>query len=95
MSKLLSNELQPVTQEHLNLEWGGNKNNFRCGFCGHKFQLGDQYCWVYTNDIPECGGNPLCCEKCAEIGTEGLRLAWKKKYDVAKNEMWWFTRHRH
>jgi hypothetical protein len=55
-----------VTEHDLNARWGGDApgKRFRCGLCNYKFQLGDYWRWVYTNDIPGAGGNPFICESC-------------------------------
>jgi len=55
-----------ATEEDLRLPWSGNKDNFSCGFCGHKFKVGDTWRFVFTNDskISGTAGNPLCCKEC-------------------------------
>jgi hypothetical protein len=61
-----SQEPQIATEHDLIANWGGVGPGvkFRCGLCNYKFQLGDYWRWVYTNDIPGAGGNPFICENC-------------------------------
>ena len=76
--------------------WSGGLNgkHFRCGFCGHKFKVGDYWRFQFTNDLPRAGGNPLVCESCDE-GPEKTRQKWVKKckafYD--SGEWWWFSKY--
>lgn len=53
-----------VIEKDLKASWSGGKNAkyFRCGLCGHKFQLNDIYCFIYAG----CDGltNFLVCENC-------------------------------
>jgi hypothetical protein len=51
-----------VTAEDMKRRWGGS--GLVCGFCGHRFALGDRARWQYTNDTPGAGGNPFVCEGC-------------------------------
>jgi hypothetical protein len=64
---------------------------FRCNLCGYKFQLGDQYRIVYTNDNPETFGNPLVCAKC-DTGDEDIKKEWAEMWRLAKTKFWWFIR---
>ena len=36
--------------------WNGDPKHFRCCLCGHKFQVGDRWRWVFTNNVPGCEG---------------------------------------
>lgn len=84
-----------VTARDLKLNWGGSPKNFRCGFCGHRFKEGDTARWLYTNDLPGAGGNPLMCVAC-DTGSntstrerwKDKRAEWKKQSDADKN--WFF-----
>ena len=57
-----------ATEEDLKAPWGGKTDgsNFRCGFCGMSFEVGDYWRWVYTNNSRVLGthGNPLVCKDC-------------------------------
>lgn len=47
MSDWSNGEPLIATEEHVNLQWSGNKANFRCGFCGHKIKVGERWMFVY------------------------------------------------
>lgn len=74
--------------------WSGGANGkwFFCGFCGHQFKIGDKYKAVYTNDIPECSGNPLICEGCHKNKThEEVRDVWRQKCEFLRQPQFrWF-----
>jgi hypothetical protein len=81
-----------ATEAEVNAPWSGNKKNFRCAFCGHRFKVGDVWRWLFTNDMPSYGGNPLVCESCDDE-TEALREKWKAKCDeFTGDRAWWFFR---
>lgn len=92
---LSSGELQDVTEVTLKRGFNGRgREDARCRFCGHLFQVGEQYRFVYTNDT-EGQGNPLCCGVCAsKYSTEELRMRWitmhRKIRKMAKGNYWWF-----
>ena len=93
---ILNGQPQIATKEHVNAPWSGSKKNFRCGFCGHKFKVGDYWRFVFTNDIPSAGGNPLICEKCDD-DNEVVREKWvqkHKKFKELDNDFWWFLKRR-
>jgi hypothetical protein len=97
MSKLFKQEMQTATAEDCRSRWGCGQPGefFRCGFCGHKFKVGDKWQAIYTNDMPEAGGNPLYCAGC-KSGPEALRRRWAEKcrewQRKIENEFWWFNR---
>jgi len=80
MSNIFRNELRPATEQECKARWSCAKpgENFRCGFCGHKFQIGDLWRGLYTNDMAHAGGNPLVCE-CCNADNESLRKDWLDK----------------
>src|SRR5687767_11524101 len=91
------NTIKLVTEEELKAPWGGDpKKFFRCGFCGHKFQLGDLFMLVYTNGMQGAGGNPMACGDCKTKhgGIEGLREEWRRKHvewkEAREGKFWWF-----
>ena len=55
-----------VTVDDVKRNWGGatDGSKFRCSICGHRFQAGDYYRWVYTNNLQGYGGNPFVCKSC-------------------------------
>lgn len=96
-----------ATDEHVKLRWNGSTKNFRCGFCGHKIAVGELWCFVFTNDIPDAGGNPMACcdcikaaEFCAvdaeETMQQQLRRKWKRQCEEWKSFItspkWWKLR---
>lgn len=95
MAKMFTDHsLQIVTEAYLKAPWSGNSRNFRCGFCGHKFQLGEKWRAIYTNDMSGSGGNPLVCESCNDT-QENLRALWKSKCEewdkMTEGQWWWFA----
>lgn len=93
MANFTTGEPQIATKEHCNAPWSGNKKNFRCGFCGYKFKVGDYWRWVFTNDIKDAGGNPLVCKQCDE-NPEKIREKWKQKFEEWSSDKWWWFRRR-
>lgn len=85
-----------ATEQHLKTPWGGNARNFRCGFCGYSFRVGDRFRWVYTNDIPGCGGNPFICKKCDTGTNDDARQKWQglclEFLKMSNEKYWFFTR---
>lgn len=84
-----------ATEAETKLHWcsHGPGEFFRCGFCGHKFKVGDQWRFCYTNDIPGSGGNPLVCAKC-DGPDEEVRARWKAKCEEWLSAKWWWFRRR-
>lgn len=86
---------QIATETDLKARWGGAEpgKNFRCHLCGYRFQLGDRWRCVYTNDMEDGvpGGNPLVCVEC-DTGTEGVRAEWKRMREVMDAPKWWTFR---
>ncbi len=95
MCNIFSETLSIATEETCKARWfcGAPGKYFRCGFCGHKFIVGDKYRALYTNDIAP--GNPLVCEKCNDT-TPLLRDKWLHKWvewnRMRQNELWFFTK---
>ena len=52
-----------ATEQDTTAPWGGAKNGkyFRCYLCGHKFQVGDKYRFIFSNH-----GNLMVCNACDE-----------------------------
>ena len=94
MPSFLNGDPIVATEQHINAPWSGNKKNFRCGFCGHKFKVGDTFRGLYTNDMKGAYGNPLVCNDCWE-GREVSREKWKilwENWRLIKVRYWWFVR---
>lgn len=53
-----------ATAEDVKAPWSGYSNGkrFYCRLCGHQFQVGDTFRWVYAGSIHRC--NLLVCELC-------------------------------
>ena len=66
MADWIKGEWQVATKEICEATWMGRRNGkyFRCAFCGHKFKIGDMWRRIFTNNVPNAGGNPLVCGKC-------------------------------
>jgi len=77
--------------------WCGLRNGkgFFCAFCGHDFQVGDEYRAIYTNDLPGASGNPLCCRGCfaAHVAEEGLRARWQALCEEHRTRFKWWAIH--
>jgi hypothetical protein len=73
-----------VTEKELKARWGGYSDGrmFRCYLCGHRFQLGDVWRWVYS---PRKWHNFMVCEKCD--GDDVLERWWKHM-DDARTKYW-------
>jgi hypothetical protein len=84
-----------ATEEHLRAPWMGGKNGkyFRCAMCGYRFKLGDVFRFVFTNDMPKAGGNPIVCQQCDGPNCD-VRAAWQKKCEdnYPNSSNWWFHR---
>jgi hypothetical protein len=83
-----------ATEEDCHAGWMGVSNGvyFRCGFCGYRFQPGDYWRWVFTNDVPGAGGNPMTCKACDTGNRESMIAKWRAMHEEAKMRMWWFAR---
>ncbi len=85
-----------ATKQDIKAPWSGRKGgkNFRCGFCGYRFKVGDYWRFVYTNDTKGAGGNPLICMLCDDGATrEELaerRIELRQQYNAPK--FWSFRR---
>jgi hypothetical protein len=81
-----------ATEKECQAPWGGVKGGkrFRCYLCGHRFRVGDQYRWVYTNSIPgHYDGNPMVCVRC---DGDDVVERWKARCDeMYSGKNWWFT----
>ncbi len=73
-----------TTQKHLDARWGGYSDGrkFRCYLCGHRFQLGDVWRWVYSQKYM----NFMTCEKCD--GPDVMER-WHKRWQESKTKYWW------
>ena len=89
-----TDETEQIATEHdCKLPWmGGAKGKyFRCALCGHKFEPGDKWRFVFTNNLPGASGNPLVCETCYGSATEA-RAKWQAKCAEWNSGFWWWFR---
>lgn len=95
----LDGKVRVADKETCQFNWLGKEGGeyFRCAFCGHRFQPGDKWRLLYTNNVPEAPGNPLVCESC-DAPNEELVTRWKamcKEWDEMheiNGRWWWFAR---
>jgi hypothetical protein len=97
MASNFFNTWKVATEKDCSAEWSCGKPGeyFRCALCAHKFVPGDEFFVLYTNDLPEAGGNPILCVK--EKGSiEEMRTAWKARcaewHKRQKDSRFWFFR---
>ena len=65
--------------------WGGSREKgkrFRCYLCGHKFEVGDSWRWVYGKEI----SNFLVCESC---DSDYVEEDWIKANKELRIRFWW------
>lgn len=93
-SNFFQEELHAATKQEANAQWLGGKRGqyFRCCLCGRHLKEGDMFRVVYTNDMPNAGGNPLVCAMC-NASTPAVRQAWAERCAEAyADKFWWFMR---
>jgi len=81
-----------ATPEHLAMRWNcqGAGEAFRCALCGHKFVVGDQVRWQFTNDTQGAGGNPFVCQTC-DTGREAIIAEiLRRRAELKTGKWWWF-----
>ena len=68
-------------------KWGGapKGKRFRCYLCGHKFEVGDKWRWVYSITVYS---NFLVCEKC---DGEDVHEKWRKHIADLRTKYWFAT----
>lgn len=61
-----------ATEKEIHARWGGGDYgvDFYCYLCGHVFQVGDAWRWVYCMDV----GNLIVCQPC---DTKDILEKWK------------------
>ena len=74
-----------VTEKEVALPWNGNKRNFRCYLCGHRFQVGDTWRFVFGGGRT---GNLLVCDTCDGPDVIERYLAMAKEH---KERFWHFA----
>lgn len=63
---MLDGKFREATEQDVRAAWSGSPDNFRCGFCGYKFKVGDKWRFLFTNSskLPGVWGNSLVCKTC-------------------------------
>ncbi len=81
-----------ATEENIHSPWNGYRDgrNFRCGFCGKKFKVGDIVRWVYTNDsnIKGVAGNPFVCSECDAPHSELIKKLSDIYQEFIQDKFW-------
>jgi hypothetical protein len=68
----------------LGLNWSGRgRDGFRCHLCGHRFDLGDTFRFVFVDRYP----NALICGTCD--GSDVIER-WKAWVDELRVRAWWW-----
>lgn len=73
-----------ATAATIRMPWNGGKNGkyFRCKLCGHKFDEGDGYRWVYSRRF----SNLMVCDSCD--GPDVLER-WIAANEELERRFWW------
>lgn len=82
-----------ATERDVRAPWCGYRDGsaFRCRLCGHRFQVGDVWRFVFLNfATSECHhGNCLVCERCD--GPDVVQRLAAQEVE-AKQRFWWLRR---
>lgn len=81
-----------ATEKDLQTRWSCGKpgEKFRCGLCGHKFEVGETVRWQYTNDVHGAWGNPFVCTIC-DKGRDAIVLEiCARRAELNSERNWWF-----
>jgi hypothetical protein len=86
MGNFTDQKMRVATAEECSARWGGVADGylFRCYLCGHRFQAGDKWRWVYG-----CGNgvaNFMTCDSCD--GPDVLER-WVARNEEAVRCFWW------
>lgn len=85
-----------ATAKDLSANWSGydDGRNFRCYLCGHFYQVGDRWRWVYANfpKSPVRIGNFTVCDGCDDDDV----IARMARHVATIREIgWWALPHEH
>ncbi len=94
---MLDGKWRVADEKTCKARWSGGSRGiyFRCGFCGHRFKVGDKWRIQFTNNMPDARGNPLVCEDC-DASEKELVEKWREKHRkwrelCCTSEWWWFS----
>jgi len=75
-----------ATEKDVQAKWGPRESGdgFRCYMCGHRFEVGDVWRWVYA--VSRSCINFLVCEKC---DGENVLDRWVMQNEEAGQRFWW------
>ena len=76
-----------ATDEDVKASWSGYPNGkyFRCKLCGHKFQVGDYYRFVFHPY-----GNIIVCESCDDNPEGNWTQIHEEWEQLKEGKFWWF-----
>jgi len=88
MSRFTDQKPRIVSEEELEAPWGGDKpgERFRCWLCGHKFELGEYWRWVFGGNHEPPLANFMVCMKCDD---ENVIDHFAAATEEAKERFWW------
>ncbi len=84
-----------ATEKDCNARWNGREpgKGFRCYLCGHKFEVGDKWRWVYMGPYKLL--NVMVCEHC-DGPNEEIAEKWQGINDeFYNNPKFWVFRDQH
>ncbi len=84
MTSFTDQKPRAATESDLRLPWSGAPRNFRCYLCGHHFEVGDVWRWVFSNGRGVI--NFLTCAKCDGDDVLDRFVAVAKE---ARERFWW------
>lgn len=76
-----------ATREDIEAPWSGGENGkyFRCKLCGHKFQVGDYYRFVFHKY-----GNIIVCKGCDDHPEDKWTQIHEEWDELKEGKFWWF-----
>ena len=81
-----------ATEEDVKAPWSGGPPGkyFRCTLCGHRFQVGNYWRWVYMGK--HALTNILACEACdtADVDEKWIKANEEWKQMEETGPFWWF-----
>lgn len=79
-----------AAEEDTKAQWSGGKQGeyFRCKLCGHRFQVGDYWRWVFVKGYV----NLIVCQKCdtPDATEHWIQACRDWKLMKEHSPFWWF-----